>query len=105
MNSLAPGAVPVEVGLTGVRLTQMDASWGYGEWIKWYTGYIEISEVSVLAQEILFWEFKGQAFSIFPIGIQCVTLVCASLLMAITVLFHFIGAAKDDVHVAIKLSI
>ena len=54
MNSLAPGAVPVEVGLTWVRLTQMDASWGYGEWIKWYTGYIEISEVSVLAQEILF---------------------------------------------------
>lgn len=33
------------------------------------------------------------------------TLVRASLLMVITILFHFTGAAKDDVHVVIKLSI
>lgn len=84
---------------------QVDASWGYGEWIKWYTSYIEISEVSEYVHRKFSFEFKGQAFSIFPIGIQCVTLVHASLLMVITALFHFIGAAKDDVHVVIKLSI
>lgn len=61
MNSLAPGAVRVEVGLTWVRLMQVDASWGYGEWIKWYTSYIEISEVSeYLHRKFSFESLKGR---------------------------------------------